>query len=119
MPLTTAANTRACEGPADSRLRPRWNDDEFLNIFPGKTHVRTFLYANMLVEVWAIPTLGIRALFLRGAPAGETSSPLKRPVPRRILLGTEAERNEDGFRQRPNREDIGFCRWMSSASLAS
>jgi hypothetical protein len=25
----------------------------------------------MLVEVWVIPALGIRALFLRGAPFGE------------------------------------------------
>jgi len=45
----------------------RWNGGEFLNIFPGKTPLRTFVYANILVEVWAIPALGIRAPFLRGA----------------------------------------------------
>jgi hypothetical protein len=31
-----------------------------------------------------------------------------RLVPRRIVLGPEAERKEDAFRQRPDREDIGF-----------
>jgi hypothetical protein len=51
----------------------RWNGGEFLNIFPGKTPLRTFVYANILVEVWAIPALGIRGAFLEG-----------RPVPRRI-----------------------------------
>jgi hypothetical protein len=29
----------------------RWNGGEFLNIFPGKTPLRTFVYANILVEV--------------------------------------------------------------------
>jgi hypothetical protein len=29
----------------------RWNDGDFLNIFPGKTHLRSILYANMLLKV--------------------------------------------------------------------
>jgi hypothetical protein len=66
MPLTTAGNMRGLlkvqQAPDYAALR--WNDGEFLNIIPGKTHLRTFLYPNILVEVWAIPALGIRALFL-------------------------------------------------------
>jgi len=74
----------------------RWNGGEFLNIFPGKTPLRTFVCANILVEVWAIPALGIRAPFLRGARCHVE------------FVETRAERKEDAFRQRPDREDIGF-----------
>jgi hypothetical protein len=65
MPLTTAANIRALRRKVEQPLgyaSLRWNDGEFHNIFLGKTPLRTFLYTNMLLEVWAIPALALNRL---------------------------------------------------------
>jgi hypothetical protein len=92
----------------------RWNDGEFHNIFLGKTRLRTFLYTNMLLEVWANPALGIRALFLRGAPSGEAPGATSAFVETR-----GGAKKKMHFVKDLTEKTSDFCRWMSCASIAS